>query len=109
MRNRGKVESAGFLRNCLIIPSITKSAFLRKIHKNAVKICKMQLRFSCFLGKNHPFFKKTVRKIITLLYKNRIFCVHFRSGGFVFFYGFLSFMSRDFRDFKDIFSKDFGI
>ena len=56
----------------------------------------MQLRFLDFWGKNHPFLKKSVRKIITLLYKNRIFCVHFRSDGFVFFYGFLSFMSRDF-------------
>ena len=37
----------------------------------------MQLRFLDFWGKNHPFFKKAVRKIITLLYKNLIFCVHF--------------------------------
>ena len=95
MRNRGKVESAGFLRNCLIIPSITKSAFLRKVHKNDVKICKMQLRFLDFLGKNDPFFKKTVRKIITYCTKIVFLCVHFRSGGFEFFYGFLSFMSRD--------------
>ena len=51
LRIREQVNSAGFQRNCLIIPYLTKSAFLRNVHKNRVKICKLLSLFSLFLLK----------------------------------------------------------